>query len=89
MEVLAATQTSINGKNVYTVELIDVNEDGFPDLLIAGHEHEGVPTPIYWWNCSGVYNVSDKSGCRRFPGSESSWTLTRKTWTGTVFGRYS
>ena len=65
---LSPVPHDLTGKNVYTVELVDLNEDGFPDLVIAGHEHEGTPTAIYWGNCSGVYNVSDKIRLPAVPG---------------------
>lgn len=34
----------LNGKNYFTVELIDINEDGILDLLVGGHEWENAPT---------------------------------------------
>ena len=58
---LSPVPVDLTEQNVYTVELIDLNEDGFPDLLIGGHEHEGAATAIYWGNRAGVYQVSDKS----------------------------
>lgn len=58
---LAPAPGDLTRKNVYTVELIDLNEDGFPDLLIGGHEHQGAPTAIYWGNCAGVYQAADKT----------------------------
>ena len=39
----------------YTAELIDIDLDGFMDLIIAGHEHEGAPTTILWGNSYGKY----------------------------------
>jgi hypothetical protein len=41
--------------NYYTSEFIDINSDGFIDLLLAGHEHEGAITYILWGNSSGKY----------------------------------
>lgn len=35
-------------RNYYTSELVDVDKDGHLDLLLAGHENEGVDTVIYW-----------------------------------------
>ena len=32
---------SLAGKPMFTVELVDVNEDGHPDALVGGHEWEG------------------------------------------------
>lgn len=39
----------------YTSEFIDMDSDGFIDLLLAGHEHEGANTLILWGNSSGKY----------------------------------
>ena len=39
----------------YTSEFIDIISDGFIDLLIAGHEHEGAISSILWGNSSGKY----------------------------------
>ena len=40
---------------MYTAELIDINQDGYVDLIIAGHEYEGAVTTIYWGNSYGKY----------------------------------
>ena len=65
---LSAVPGDLAAKNVYTVELLDVNEDGFPDLLIGGHEHERTPTVIYWGNCAGLFQVMDKTVLPAVPG---------------------
>ncbi|MBU2938938.1 VCBS repeat-containing protein [Lacinutrix sp. C3R15] len=39
----------------YTSEFIDINSDGYIDLLLAGHEHEGADTLILLGNSSGKY----------------------------------
>ncbi|SNS78158.1 Repeat domain-containing protein [Ekhidna lutea] len=42
----------------YTAEFIDIDKDGFIDLLLAGHEDptaENAPTLILWGNSSGKY----------------------------------
>jgi hypothetical protein len=36
----------MNRKNYYTVELVDVDEDGKLDVLLGGHEHEGASTVV-------------------------------------------
>ncbi|MDE0207506.1 MAG: VCBS repeat-containing protein [Candidatus Tectomicrobia bacterium] len=41
--------------DIYTSELIDVDDDGYPDLLTGGHEFDGMPTTIYWGDSSGSY----------------------------------
>ena len=39
-------------------ELVDVDGDGYSDLLVGGHEYEGEPTQIIWGDSSGVYSTS-------------------------------
>ncbi|MFZ6027114.1 MAG: FG-GAP repeat domain-containing protein [Chloroflexota bacterium] len=41
----------------YTVEVIDVDDDGYCDLLVGGHEHEWAATRIYWGNASYKYTI--------------------------------
>ncbi|AOW12706.1 hypothetical protein LPB72_16950 [Hydrogenophaga crassostreae] len=36
-----------NAGNYYSIELIDVDEDGLLDLLLAGHEFDAAPTSIF------------------------------------------
>jgi hypothetical protein len=37
---------SLSGKGLFTVELVDVNEDGQPDALLGGHEWGGTTTAL-------------------------------------------
>ena len=57
--------SEINYRGIYTSELVDVDNDGYPDLLVGGHEHEpedvGTPTTIYWGDASGQYDGSRKT----------------------------
>ena len=57
--------SEINDQAIYTSELIDVDNDSYPDLLVSGHEsepeHEGSPTAIYWGNATGQYDGSRKT----------------------------
>jgi len=39
--------TSLVGGNYYTIELLDINEDGVLDLVLGGHEFESAPTKIF------------------------------------------
>ena len=59
-----AVPSAINDQGVYTAELVDVDDDGFPDLLVGGHEEEeygDAPTAIYWGNSFGEYSDSRKT----------------------------
>jgi hypothetical protein len=42
---------------IFSAELIDIDKDGFVDLLAGAHEHEGDETSIYWGSSSGTYNT--------------------------------
>lgn len=57
--------SEINTKQIYTTELVDVDNDGYPDLLVSGHEfepvNEGSPTTIYWGDATGRYDGSRKT----------------------------
>ena len=57
--------SEINYRGIYTSELVDVDNDGYPDLLVGGHEHEpenvGTPTTIYWGSATGQYDDSRKT----------------------------
>ena len=46
---------------MFTAELIDVDMDGFIDLLVGGHEREGAETTIYWGSSTGSYRASEKT----------------------------
>ena len=41
---------------IFIAELIDVDEDGYVDLLVGAHEHDGEDTTIYWGSSSGSYS---------------------------------
>ena len=59
----SAVPSEINGTGVFTAELVDVDADGYLDLLVGGHEEEeygDAPTAIYWGNSSGEYSDSSK-----------------------------
>ena len=43
-------------------ELVDVDGDGYSDLLVGGHEYDGEPTQIIWGDSSGVYSTSGHTG---------------------------
>jgi hypothetical protein len=46
-ESLPRLPTSIRNKPYFSVELVDINEDGKLDLLLGGHEWEGASTSIF------------------------------------------
>ncbi len=41
---------------IYTAELVDVDQDGYVDLLVAGHEYTGFRTQVLWGSESGIYS---------------------------------
>ena len=43
---------------IFTAELVDVDLDGYVDLLAGGHEYEGFATQILWGGHSGVFSTS-------------------------------
>jgi hypothetical protein len=45
----------------FTSEFFDINNDGYLDLLVAGHEFEGSATAIYWGSSSGTYTSVNKT----------------------------
>lgn len=45
-------------KSFFTSELYDLNNDGYLDLIIGGHEHNGANTQILWGNATGNYMTS-------------------------------
>ena len=63
----SALPTELIRTAVFTTEIIDVDEDGYPDLLVAGHEYddqptqEEQPTTIYWGDGSGRYDSVRKT----------------------------
>lgn len=42
----------------YTSEVIDLDDDGYCDLIVGGHEHEGASTRIYWGTASHKWQKS-------------------------------
>jgi len=51
----------IGAELIFTAELVDVDQDGYVDLLAAGHEYEGFATRILWGNSSGVFSTSNET----------------------------
>lgn len=46
---------------IFTAELIDVDEDGFVDLLVGAHEQDGDQTSIYWGSTTGSYTSNQRT----------------------------
>jgi hypothetical protein len=44
----------------YAIELVDIDQDGFIDILTGGDEFAGIGTTIYWGSASGYYRASAK-----------------------------
>lgn len=45
----------------YSSEFIDLNDDGFYDLLVGGHEFEGANTWVLWGDASGAFSFARSS----------------------------
>jgi len=50
-----------NSEQVSIAELIDVDQDGFLDLLTGDNERYGVNTSIYWGSSTGKYSSSKRT----------------------------
>jgi len=53
---------------IFTAELIDVDKDGFVDLLVGAHEQDGDGTTIYWGSTRGSYTQSNSTVLPAFSG---------------------
>ncbi len=53
---------------IFTAELVDVDRDGYADLLAAGHEYEGFPAQILWGDDTGVFSTAKGSILPPVPG---------------------
>jgi len=51
---------------VFTAELIDVDKDGFVDLLVGAHEQDGDKTSIYWGSSKGSYSSNLRTVIPKF-----------------------
>jgi len=58
---LARLTSELNNQQFYTSELIDIDQDGYIDLIAAGHEFETMATVIYWGSASGTYLATNKT----------------------------
>lgn len=48
-------------EKIFTAEMIDVDKDGFVDLILGAHEHEGDNTSIYWGSSTGSYSSDSRT----------------------------
>lgn len=46
-EAASRLPTAMRAGNYFSVELVDVNEDGWLDLVVGGHEYESAPTSVF------------------------------------------
>ena len=46
-EASSRLPSAIKPGNYFSVELVDVNEDGWLDLVVGGHEYESAPTSVF------------------------------------------
>lgn len=59
----------IGAEPIYTAELVDVDRDGFVDVLAAGHEQDGFRTRVLWGNESGAYSAARATLLPAVPGN--------------------
>jgi hypothetical protein len=57
----------------YAIELVDIDQDGYIDILTGGDELTGIGTIIYWGNASGYYRASNKLVLPGVSGWEIVW----------------
>ena len=50
-------------------EWLDVDSDGFIDLLLGGHEHEDSDTRILWGDGTGVYDDANATVTPKITGN--------------------
>jgi hypothetical protein len=50
--------SDLGGKQLYSAELVDVDKDGYVDLLVGGHEQDGMSTYICWGDSTGLYSAA-------------------------------
>ena len=55
-------------EGIFTAELVDVDRDGYVDLLVAGHEHEDFSTRILWGDQSGLFRTLRQTILPAIPG---------------------
>ena len=55
-------------EGIFTAELVDVDRDGYVDLLAAGHENEDFSTRILWGDQSGVFRTLRQTILPAIPG---------------------
>jgi hypothetical protein len=48
----------LGGGGIYTAELVDVDKDGFIDLLVSGHEYQGFSSQVLWGDNTGIWSVT-------------------------------
>jgi hypothetical protein len=49
---------TLYNKGFFASELYDMNNDGYLDLVTAGHEHNGTASTVFFGNASGTYLTS-------------------------------
>ena len=52
----------------YTTVIVDADDDGNLDLLLAGHEWDSVPTVVLWGDGSGDFSDADRTVLPAVPG---------------------
>lgn len=50
--------SNLTGGGLFSAELVDVDRDGYVDLLVGGHEQDGMSTYICWGDSTGFYSAA-------------------------------
>lgn len=55
------------GQKVFTTELVDVDSNGYVDLLVAGHEFQGFASSVMWGDSTGFYSINKSTNIAEVP----------------------
>jgi len=48
----------LSNSNLFTAELVDIDTDGYVDLIVAGHEDDGFTSKVLWGDSTGYYSTN-------------------------------
>lgn len=53
---------------MYTAEIVDLNENGYADIIVAGHEQDGTESRVLWGSSSGYFSLNNSTVLPAVPG---------------------